>query len=279
MAAKRAEVNLCVYLTGAASATLLILAAHPAALALPAEPRVQMELVDGGPADGEARLAGVAIRLDGDWKTYWRHPGDSGIPPDFDFSASSNIAEVQILWPAPAMFHDGFGWVIGYAEEVVFPLVVRPENPERPVELVLDLDYGVCAQICVPMSATDRLVLDGSKDGRAAIQRFVARVPDRVDGSDNGVVGLHAQTNEAGHPELELHVRFPDDAGETRLIVEPPENWRMPLPQLAGETDDGLSRFTVPLDGAPGDAALSGLRLRVTGLSPDFAFEQWVTLD
>src|ERR1700751_6305535 len=36
-------------------------------------------------------LAGVQLRMDGGWKTYWRNPGDSGVPPSFDFTGSQKI--------------------------------------------------------------------------------------------------------------------------------------------------------------------------------------------
>src|SRR6476661_4306539 len=51
--------------------------------------------------------AGVEIKLEPGWKTYWRYPGDSGVPPTFDFSASDNVKEATVLFPAPVRFPDG----------------------------------------------------------------------------------------------------------------------------------------------------------------------------
>ncbi|MBO0715897.1 MAG: cytochrome C biogenesis protein, partial [Rhizobiales bacterium] len=48
--------------------------------------------------------AGIEIRLDPGWHTYWRDPGDSGAPPTFDFSSSENVKSVNVLWPAPERF-------------------------------------------------------------------------------------------------------------------------------------------------------------------------------
>ena len=61
------------------------------------------------PAKDGTLHAGIEIRLDQGWKTYWRYPGDSGIPPQFDFSASENVKAVTVLWPAPQRFDDGGG--------------------------------------------------------------------------------------------------------------------------------------------------------------------------
>src|SRR5690349_10954009 len=53
--------------------------------------------------------AGIEIKLDPGWQTYWRDPGDSGAPPTFDFSGSDNVKSIDVLWPAPEKFADGGG--------------------------------------------------------------------------------------------------------------------------------------------------------------------------
>jgi len=56
--------------------------------------------------DGVRLRAGVEIQLDPGWHTHWRYPGDSGVPPTFDFAGSENIKSVTMLWPAPERFAD-----------------------------------------------------------------------------------------------------------------------------------------------------------------------------
>src|SRR5258707_272049 len=87
--------------------------------------------------------AGIEIKLDPGWKTYWRYPGDSGIPPRFDFSGSSNVKSAVVAWPVPKRFADGAGMSIGYDGGVIFPVRVVPENPDRPVSLRMKIDYAV----------------------------------------------------------------------------------------------------------------------------------------
>src|SRR5262249_31521832 len=62
-----------------------------------------------GNVDGSNLRAGLEIKLDPGWKTYWRYPGDSGVPPVFDFASSENVKSVTVLWPAPQRFPDGSG--------------------------------------------------------------------------------------------------------------------------------------------------------------------------
>src|SRR5512136_615401 len=60
----------------------------------------QVRLVSGTVQD-QGGLAGVQIRLNPGWHTYWRSPGDSGVPPEFDWSGSKNLKQAQVLYPAP----------------------------------------------------------------------------------------------------------------------------------------------------------------------------------
>src|SRR3984893_14986966 len=74
-------------------------------------------------ADATYLHAGVEIRLDAGWKTYWRDPGDSGVPPTFDFSGSENVKSVTVEWPAPERFPDrACGNSIGYVHGLVVAL-------------------------------------------------------------------------------------------------------------------------------------------------------------
>src|ERR1700683_1885413 len=76
------------------------------------QPHAQARLIAGSvmkSADATYLHAGVEIRLDAGWKTYWREPGDSGVPPTFDFSGSEDADFVKILWPEPGLFPHAAG--------------------------------------------------------------------------------------------------------------------------------------------------------------------------
>ena len=102
-----------------------------------------MRLVAGNP-DADARVrAGVEIKLEPGWKTYWRYPGDSGVPPRFDFSKSENVKSVAVMWPAPHRHRDESGTTIVYTDDVIFPLRIVAQDPAKPVLLRLKLDYAL----------------------------------------------------------------------------------------------------------------------------------------
>src|ERR1700688_2732996 len=104
--------------------------------------------------------AGLEIKLSEGWKTYWRYPGDSGVPPRFDFSRSDNVEAVTVLWPAPTKFDDGAGGnSLGYHDQVVLPLRVVAKNTDKPVTLRADVNYAVCEKLCIPVEASAELAI------------------------------------------------------------------------------------------------------------------------
>src|SRR5438067_9270649 len=90
------------------------------------------------PVSGAALLrAGIEIRLKPGWHTYWRYPGDAGVPPRFDFGHSKSVKSVNVLWPAPQRLPEAGGISIGYEGDVIFPLRIVPQDPAKPVALSL----------------------------------------------------------------------------------------------------------------------------------------------
>ena len=133
-------------------------------------------LLDGGQGEDGRYLAGIEVDLDPGWKTYWRMPGKGGLPPGFDWSASENVAETRVLWPAPHRLEDAYGDSIGYDARVVFPVEVTPIDPEAEVRLAVTGLIGVCERVCVPLD----IALDSTLDPDATpgrLTRFVEAVP------------------------------------------------------------------------------------------------------
>lgn len=110
---------------------------------------VSARLIPGHVAEDGTRTAGLELTMAPGWKTYWRSPGEAGIPPRFDWSGSDNLREAEVLWPVPETF-ESFGYTtIGYSGRVVLPVRMRPADPSAPMALVLGVDLGVCRDICV----------------------------------------------------------------------------------------------------------------------------------
>jgi DsbC/DsbD-like thiol-disulfide interchange protein len=96
------------------------------------------------------RVTALELVLEPGWKTYWRSPGDSGLPPSFDWTESSNLGAVRFHWPAPEAIKSGDGLTMGYHDRLVLPLTLAPRDPASPMHVATTVDLGLCERICVP---------------------------------------------------------------------------------------------------------------------------------
>jgi len=151
-----------------ALALLLAPAAAPVVLA---ESVGQNDVVQGAFRPGWKTATGthmtaLHLRLAPRWKTYWRAPGDAGIPPHFDWAGSENVASVRFHWPAPDVFDTNGMRTVGYHDELILPFEVTPKDPSKPIRLNAQVDVGVCKDICVPasMQLAATLPLRGQSD-------------------------------------------------------------------------------------------------------------------
>ncbi|MRX49781.1 hypothetical protein GI374_04805 [Paracoccus sp. S-4012] len=96
------------------------------------------------------RMAAVELTLEPGWKTYWRSPGEAGIEPLFDWSASENAGRVTYHWPAPEVIDSGGMLALGFEERLLLPVEIAPLRPGEPVALALTMDLGLCRDICIP---------------------------------------------------------------------------------------------------------------------------------
>lgn len=226
-------------------------------------------LIDGG-RRGDALLVGVEIAMDDGWKTYWRTPGDAGLPPYFDWQGSDNLKAARVQWPAPRRFTDASGTYAGYKHAVVFPVLIEPAKPGAPVALRLDLQYAVCADICVPAEA--KLELDVAGQGGAEEQTVasaIARVPARLSKPDGTSPAVKAVTAElaGAEPHLIVEAVFPRGAEGADLLVEGPEGTYVPPSKPLGPAKANSIRYRVDLGGPKDLADLKGKDLVFTVLS------------
>jgi DsbC/DsbD-like thiol-disulfide interchange protein len=232
---------------------------------------------------GRVFRGGVHIKLRPGWKTYWRYPGDSGVPPTFDFAASENVKSVTVLYPAPLRFDDGSGGTaIGYKGEVVLPLHVVPQDTNKPVTLRLKLDYAACEKLCVPAKAALALMLTGEAGAQdTVVGAAEARVPRTAAIGDAGTPAVRAVRRESagGKPRIIVDVAAPA-GGEVTLFAEgPTPDWALPVPEPSGGAEAGLQRFAFALDGLPKGATPEGALLRLTAVAAERAVEVAFRLD
>ena len=135
-----------------AVATLLSLTLASPAFAFSQDDVLTGRFLPGWRLQNGHQMAALSLSLSPGWKTYWRAPGEAGIPPEFDWSGSQNIRSVQWHWPSPSVFHSNGMQTVGYHDALVLPVEIIPIDPAQPVTVSLRVDLGVCNDICMPAS-------------------------------------------------------------------------------------------------------------------------------
>jgi DsbC/DsbD-like thiol-disulfide interchange protein len=215
--------------------------------------------LDGAPT----LVAGIQLRMDPGWKTYWKNPGDSGVPPSFDWSGSKNLKHAEVLYPAPHRVADANGTAIGYDDEVVFPVRLTPEQPGQPIDLKLAFAYGLCKDLCIPNQVTLGLAADGGKGDAMLIESFLARVSQPArDGLLPSVSKVDAKLD-ADKPGLVVDAVFPAGATATDLFIDGGDVF-VPVPKPLGPPVDGKQSFAVTFVSAAEAAAIKGKTLALT---------------
>lgn len=131
------------------------------AMADPYADTIDVAIVDGWRMPNGDYMAAVRMRLKEGWKTYWRAPGEAGIPPRFNWAGSRNVADIEVLWPTPIVFSQGGMQTIGYKREVILPLRITPKG-DGAMKLRAEIDLGVCRDVCVPQHVSLEARLDGA---------------------------------------------------------------------------------------------------------------------
>jgi DsbC/DsbD-like thiol-disulfide interchange protein len=232
---------------------------------------------------GRVFRAGVEIKLKEGWHTYWRYPGDSGVPPVLDFSKSQNVKAVTVLYPAPSRFPDGAGGnSIGYNGVLILPLHVVPQDAGKPVALDLKLDYAVCEKLCVPAEAKLQLMMTGAESANdAAVGAAEALVPVAAAIGSSGTPAIRAVRREpgTGKPRVVVDVAAPAGAPVVLFVEGPTPQWALPLPEPVTGAPAGQQRFAFELDGLPPGEKADGASLRLTAVAGGKAVEVGFRLD
>ena len=215
--------------------------------------------------------AAIEIALDEGWKTYWRSPGD-GLPPSLDWKASANLAEANVLWPAPSRIREPEGTSsAGYEWQILLPVLVTAKDPSLPVNLNLSISYGICADICIPLEAVLQLDITPAphETHRDRIRAALDLVPKP---QEQGVYCPHSfiaarRHSVNGRPALVIKTAFEENATGLELFVEAPEGLSLPSPSLQPPSSRGRSHYVMFFDTQAAVDALLGKEIILTTAS------------
>jgi DsbC/DsbD-like thiol-disulfide interchange protein len=216
---------------------------------------------------GEGRMLGIELQIAPGWKTYWRMPGDAGVPPTFEWAGSKNIKSAEVLYPAPETMIDAAGVSVGYKSIVIFPVKLALKAEGQPAVVALDFAFGVCKDICIPIESKLSITLDGGKawPTSTALKAHMARVP--VVAADVAaaapLITSIAQDAPGNKPRLVVTT-----ANARDVYIEAPDGLYVPMSRSAGG-----GRFDVDLSASADFKDLIGKPLRITATTANGGVE------
>jgi DsbC/DsbD-like thiol-disulfide interchange protein len=230
-------------------------------------------------ADDAALRAGIEVKLRPGWKTYWRYPGDSGVPPHFDFSGSENLKAADVLYPAPHLLTDETGQSLGYKDTVIFPVVVSPKQAGKPVRLRVKVDYAICEKLCVPAEGRAELTLvTGDSKHNPALAAAETRIPRHVTATQLGLTAKRVTTG--AKPSVIVDLGAPAGKPVELFVEGPTPQWALPIPKPVKSAPAGRAQFSFDLDGLPpGVDPKTPVDLTFTVVTGDRAVETKTHLD
>lgn len=224
-----------------------------------------VELLPGWTEDDGSRVTAMKLQLKPGWKTYWRSPGDTGLPPSFDWQESQNLSATEIHWPTPEAIRSGDELTLGYHDQLVLPITAEASDPSQPVELRAEVELGVCEKICVPV----RVTLKAPPAKERPDPEIEAALTDQPDRGDT-VLACARQKMDDG---VQLSVILPGEQPDVAVmeVLDHPEIWVSAARFEAAE--DGIratADFIAP-SGEPFD--LDTEKLLITRIGEDGATE------
>ena len=225
-----------------------------------------------GPTDFSVKdgsYAGIQMQMSKGWKTYWRSPGESGVPPSFDWSGSDNLKHISIQWPAPKKYKDEYSTSIGYKREVILPLKITATDASKPVKMKLRMGYGICADICVPVEKRLKLTIPPRQVGQnSLLSHYRQMVPKPVKTTGkvlNGFSFHKVSINLKGKkPNIIIEASVPLDTKKAELYVEASNGFYLPLPINERPSAGNQRRFIIDLTKSDPPKDLVGRTLAFT---------------
>ena len=202
-----------------------------------------VRLVTTGAADENGVIEGVLqIDLKPGWKTYWRDPGDAGVPPTLDASASTNIASAEMSFPAPQRINDGLAIWAGYKQPVSFPVAFAMADAKQPAMIKAKVFLGICETICIPIHATFE-VDPASDPDNADDAAIVQAARDALPGTEQPDFGVTLL--KGGEDEVLVEAEFAGEPTSVDFFLAGADGYQFGPPERREDGDRLL--FSVPI--------------------------------
>lgn len=231
------------------------------------------------PADATGNIrAALQIEPKPGWVTYWREPGNSGIPPQVTLAPESNVRLERIDYPVPKILSDGKVEDIGYDAPVTLPITFIAVEPGKPAKIEATAFIGICKDICIPFQAEFSLTLAPASQSlpeEESILQSATALPE-APSSDFAVRG-HQLSSDG--KQLSLQLTVPESgSGLPQVIVTGPSGHAF-FKQENGRRDGKLFETSIAIGKLPKNYDIRGKTWGLLIIDGERAMETTLAID
>ncbi|MFD1327454.1 protein-disulfide reductase DsbD domain-containing protein [Mycoplana ramosa] len=231
-------------------------------------------------ADGQIPAL-LDVHLKPGWKTYWRDPGQSGIPPSVSIPDRTGLVLESMRFPVPKQFDDGYSRYTGYDQSVAFPLTLKRKDPAvGSGEVTASIFLGVCKEICIPVQTELTVDLNAAAMADPGDETIVAAAEADLPEPPSPDFNVRDARWDDEGKSLSITFTAPAQPSDTppQVFVSGPDGFQFgtgAMPQRVGDA----YRVDVPLLHKPKSASLAGAAILFTAESGDRSMETPLAID
>ena len=184
----------------------------------------------------ESFYVGIRLQMQDGWHTYWENPGDSGSPFEATWTTDAGVIIENVSWPTPQTIPYPPLMTFGYEGDVVFPFQVFRSLDTKLTEIILDFDFLICADICIPEQATLTLDLT-SASSSDLLDQAIDNLPTKLVKTKSAISG----------DELKVVFQSPKEFSKAYIFPREGNLFAYTPNQTISQIDENTFKITLPL--------------------------------
>ncbi len=240
---------------------------------------VAVRLISGAAATGQETTVplGLELQLANGWHTYWRSPGEAGLPPQLDWSRSQtdtdNLQSATLLYPAPHRYTAYGLETIGYRDHVLFPIDAVLRHAGQALKADVAVDLLICGSLCVPKHFDLTLAVPSGSAETSVEAELLHQAREQVP-ADSATSGLLLKGVSSDGKSLTFAITSRDPMTQPDIFLENDKNIGFGAPEITLEASGFAASLKVkPTDALPSGVTLAKLPLTLTIVNGEHATE------
>ena len=189
-------------------------------------------------SDNSEMIVGIKMDMQKHWHTYWKNPGDSGGPVKVDWQLPEGVTVSDVNWPAPELIPYPPLMTYGYEDFVIFPFKLTIPKGLDQFDIVADVDFLICDDICVPEKATLKNSLN-SLDIDSRLTDWVLKVPSVMLPVISEINNNYLELRFSNNDQIKSINFFVEDENIVsysgkQILIKEENNWLLKVPLEQG---------------------------------------------